>query len=82
MTDNLPTSAASEDNWKTRVYAMGVMVGALMGFISAYLFARAAEENSENGKPQQIPTGTLLGLLLSAMSLMRQIAESGKQPKK
>lgn len=81
MTDNLPTPASPEVNWKTRTYAMGAIVGALMGFISAYMFARAAEENSEDGKPQRIPTGTVLGLLLSAMSLMRQIAESGK-PKK
>lgn len=81
MTDNQLTPAAREDDWKTRTYALGVVVGAFMGFLSAYMFARTAEESSEDGKPQRISTTTMIGLLLSAMSLMRQIAESGK-PKK
>lgn len=81
MTDNLPTQTTSEEDWKTRTYFMGVAIGAFMGLVSAYMFARAAEEASEDGKPQRIPTGTVIGLLLSAMSFIRQIAESGK-PKK
>jgi H+/Cl- antiporter ClcA len=68
-------------NWKTRTYLMGVLLGAGMGLISAYLFNRSAEENDE-GKPQEIPTGTLIGLLLSVITLIRQIAESGKPRKK
>jgi H+/Cl- antiporter ClcA len=68
-------------NWQTRTYALGIIVGAVLGFISAYMFNRAAEENDEH-KPQPIPTMTMIGLLASAISLVRQIAESGKQRKK
>lgn len=74
------TSPTAPD-WKTRTYIMGIGLGALVGLVSAYLFNRAAEE-SEDGKPQPIPTGTLLGLVLSMLTLIRQIAESGKPKKK
>jgi len=81
----LPASAPAQDTrdsqWKTRTYAMGLALGALAGFIASYLFARSAEEN-EDGKPQPIPTSTLLGLVLTGLSFIRQIAESGKPRKK
>jgi hypothetical protein len=72
-TDNL--------DWRARTYLLGALAGLAMGLISAYLFNRSAEENDE-GKPQQIPTGTLIGLILSVITLIRQIAESGKPRKK
>jgi H+/Cl- antiporter ClcA len=70
-------------NWKTRIYIMGVLGGAAFGLISAYLFARAAEEDAahNDGQPRQLPTTALIGLVLSALGLARQIAEAGK-PKK
>ena len=68
--------------WKTRVYLIGVGAGALFGLISALLYSRAAEEEAEKGgKPPQIPTGTIIGLLLSALALVRQIAEAGNPRK-
>jgi H+/Cl- antiporter ClcA len=68
--------------WKTRVYLIGVAGGALFGLVSALLYSRAAEEEAEKGgKPPQIPTGTIIGLLLSALALTRQIAEAGKPRK-
>ena len=70
-----------EQNWETRVYVTGTMLGAIIGFVSAYLFARAASEN-EDGKPAEISTGTLLSLFLAVMGLIRQIAEVGKSRKK
>jgi H+/Cl- antiporter ClcA len=84
MSQNNPlpnTTPSRDESWKTRLYAIGVMLGALAGFIASYLFARSAEEN-EDGKPQPIPTSTLLGLVLTGLSLIRQIAESGKPRKK
>lgn len=75
--ENQTPMTPTQDNWKSRLYLSGAMMGAVVGFLSAYLFARSAQED-ENGKPQPIPTGTLIGLLLSVMTLMRQIAESGK----
>ncbi len=67
----------TEEDWKTRNYLAGAFIGAVLGVMSAYLFARSAEEN-DTGKPEPIPTGTLIGLLLSVMALVRQIAETGK----
>ncbi len=82
MQNNLQTTPETPDTaWKTRTYALGVVAGAVMGLLSAYMFTRAAEEN-EDGKPDAIPTGTLIGILLSVLGLIRQIAESGKPKKK
>jgi hypothetical protein len=61
---------------------MGVLAGALFGLAAAVLYSRAAEEEiARSGKPQQIPTTALIGLLLSALGLARQIAEAGKPRK-
>ncbi|MAS34681.1 MAG: hypothetical protein CL610_11785 [Anaerolineaceae bacterium] len=69
-------------NWKTRTYLIGVAGGALFGLIAALLYTRAAQEEAERGgQPPQIPTGTVIGLLLSALALVRQISEAGKPNK-
>jgi hypothetical protein len=75
------TTQAEEANWKTRIYVSGTVLGGFLGLLSAYLFARSAEEN-EDKQPPQVATGTLISLLLAVLGLMRQIAESGKQKKK
>ena len=77
----LQNQTSNSQEWRTRTYVMGAFLGAGMGLLSAYLFNRAAEENEE-GKPHPIPTGTLLTLVLSVITLIRQIAESGKPKKK
>lgn len=70
------------NTWKTRVYLIGIAGGALFGLVSALLYSRAAEEEAEKGgKPPQIPTGTVIGLLLSALALVRQISEAGNPRK-
>lgn len=71
-------------NWKPRIYLLGAAVGGVFGFISAYLYARSAEENSEkgDGEPESIPTGQLITVLLAALGLARQIAEMGKPSRK
>jgi len=67
------------ESWKRNAYLMGLGAGAAFGLLSAYLYTRSA---SETGKPpDSVPTSTLLGLLLAALGLMRQIAEAGKQKK-
>lgn len=73
------TDPRAED-WKTRTYLMGAGLGAVLGLMSAYMFSRAAEEN-EDARPAPIPTTTLIGILLSLMTLIRQIAETGKKKK-
>ena len=70
-------------NWKTQSYAIGVIGGAVFGLLVAALYARAAEEDAarNDGKPPSIPTTALIGVVLSALGLARQIAEAGR-PKK
>ncbi|MGJ3241302.1 MAG: hypothetical protein ACFE0Q_21525 [Anaerolineae bacterium] len=67
-------------NWKTQTYMIGAVVGAVMGLLSAYLFAQEAEDASDNKEDApDIPASVLLGLALSALSFVRQIAESGRK---
>lgn len=72
----------NDPNRKTRFYLTGMIAGATFGLLSAYLYTRAAEEDGEDGQPNPIGTMQLIGLILSALSLIRQIAESGKRPKR
>ena len=69
------------DEWKTQTYTLGTLVGMAFGFISAYLFARAVEED-ENGRPKKVKTLRLMSVSLAALTLMRQIAELGKGAEK
>ncbi len=72
----------NETNWKLRTYGMGLLGGTVFGLIAAYLYARAAEEDvAQGGKPQQLSTAQLIGLALTTLGLIRQIAESGKVKK-
>ena len=64
------------------MYLLGTVLGAAMGFLSAYLFAREAEQNSEDGELPEIAPSTLVGLALSALGLIRQISEIGKKGNK
>lgn len=69
--------------WKTQTYMIGALLGAAMGFLSAYFFAQEAENEAQNSEERpKIPPSTLLGLALSAIALVRQISEVGKKDKK
>lgn len=79
--DSSATQAeANSDAWQGRAYFMGAFIGAGLGLAAAYFFTRAASEN-DSGKPEPISTATVIGLILSIISILRQIAESGKQKK-
>lgn len=68
------------NNWKRTTYFNGTLVGALIGLVGAYLYARAAEEDVDRngGQPIKLQTGQLLSIMLAVMAVIRQIAESGK----
>ncbi len=68
---------------KTRIILMGAGIGAVLGLISSYLYARAAEEHgeTESGNVGSVSTGQILAVLVAVIGLVRQIAELGK-PKK
>ena len=70
-------------SWKNQNYLKGTVLGLVAGVVGAYLYNRAAEEDADqNGKPAPVQTGQLIALGLTALGLLRQIAELGKPKKK
>lgn len=65
----------SDANWKTKVLLIGTAVGAAIGFGTAYLMARTAEENHSG--PPKITTGDALKAGISVVGVMRAIASLG-----
>ena len=51
----------SKRGWKTRTYLFGGLLGAFMGFASAYLFAKEAEAegDADEEKAPDIPAGAM-----------------------
>ncbi|MCA9884646.1 MAG: hypothetical protein KC546_13025 [Anaerolineae bacterium] len=83
VVESVADSVTGEESWKNRTYIVGVIGGAIVGGLSAMLYVRSAEESlEETGEPPSVSTGTLLSLVLAALGLIRQIAESGKSKKK
>jgi hypothetical protein len=68
-------------SWKSQLYILGTVLGAILGLFSAYLFAGQAEEDAENDERPKVSPIILLGMATSILSLVRQIAETGKKPK-
>jgi len=75
------TPRQSDDSWRNRNYILGVIVGGLMGVVSAYLFNRSSDEANDD-EVQEISTPAMIGIALSAITLVRQIAESNRPRKK
>jgi hypothetical protein len=75
------TPRRNDDSWRNRNYILGVIVGGLMGVVSAYLFNRSADEGNDD-EVQEISTPAMIGIALSAITLVRQIAESNRPRKK
>ncbi len=84
-TQIIPAEDGEAQNWKRSVYILGAALGTVLGLLSAYFYARAADEDTttrSSGKPRSVPTRQALGLSLEVLSLIRQIAEVGKPPQK
>lgn len=65
----------SDANWRTKVLMVGTAVGAAIGFGTAYLMVKTAEE--DHSGPPQITTGDALKAGISVIGVMRAIASLG-----
>ncbi len=68
-------------NWKTQTYVMGGIVGLAFGLLSAYLFARASEEQGKD-IPERVKTLDALKLTVALLGIARQITDLGSGPAK
>ena len=66
----------ANDNWRPKLYIAGVAIGALVGFGTAYLLARTAEE-SRAGRPPEITTADAIKTAIGVIGVMRGIASLG-----
>jgi hypothetical protein len=67
---------STDNNWKTKLYITGAVLGALVGFGTAYLMARTAEDNHRGGPPA-ITTADALKSAIGIVGVMRGIAALG-----
>lgn len=67
-------------NWRTRSYLLWVSAGTFFGTLAGYLYNRAAREYADrNGdKPPSPGTLELVGLIIAAIAMVRQITELGR----
>jgi molybdopterin/thiamine biosynthesis adenylyltransferase len=67
-------------NWRSRVLAVGGVVGAILGVLSAFLYLRSVQETHGNEPPPDPPkTGDAVKLGMALMAIIRTIAEWGKR---
>lgn len=64
------------ENWKTRLLIGGAVAGALLGLATAFLLARAAEEQGDG--PPQIKTMDVIKVAAGVVGTMRGIAALGR----
>ena len=65
----------TNENWKTKTYIIGAVVGAAVGLGTAYLFARSAEERGSG--PPRISTADAIKSAVGVIGIMRGIAALG-----
>ncbi|HSH04978.1 MAG TPA: hypothetical protein VLL52_20860 [Anaerolineae bacterium] len=65
------------NNWKTKFFIRGALIGAVLGLITAYLLARNAEENST--EPPEIATMDALKATIGLIGVIRGIAALGNK---
>jgi hypothetical protein len=69
---------AAED-WRTRTFVFGGIVGAALGLVSAYLYVRSAEEAHGGSAPATPGTRDALRLGASVLAIVRTITEWGRR---
>ena len=87
MTDNPNTSANEQEkrpgfnlDWAAQSYLLWTAAGTLLGTMAGFLYNRAASEYAERngGKPPRPGTLELMGLIVAAIAMVRQIIELGR----
>lgn len=74
MSSLLPNN--SSKSMKTRVYVVGGIAGLALGMLSAYLYARSAEEHGF-AQPERIKTMDALKLAVALLAIIRQVTDLG-----
>jgi hypothetical protein len=65
-------------DWRMRAFVIGGMVGAIFGLASAYIYVRSVEKR---GEPPELAPSDAVGLGLTALGLLRQIASINEEEK-
>lgn len=66
-----------DNNWKTRTYLIGTIVGALAGLGVAFVLVRRSEET---GEPVKFGTREGLRLGIGLLGLIRQVGRLSANP--
>ena len=62
----------NKDNWKTKVFIIGAVIGALSGLLAAYIITQRAER--VQARPQ-LTAGEGVKLGLGVLGVLRQVAD-------
>jgi hypothetical protein len=65
-------------DWRMKAFLVGGVVGALFGLASAYIYVRSVEKR---GEPPELAPSDAVGLGLTALGLLRQIASVNEEAK-
>jgi hypothetical protein len=65
-------------DWRMKAFFIGGAVGALFGVACAYIYVRSVERH---GQPPELAPGDAVGLGLTALGLLRQIASINEEDK-
>jgi hypothetical protein len=65
-------------DWRVRAFVVGGVIGAIFGVASAYIYVRSVEKR---GAPPDLAPSDAVGLGLTALGLLRQIAALNEEDK-
>lgn len=82
QTTQTPTPASPNQNWQIRNYALGLIVGLVVGLMAAHAYNRSAAEDLREGEKPEVPTMQLLAVAVAVLGIIRQIAAMGKNNKR
>lgn len=62
------------DDWKVPFYAIGAVIGLVLGFLAAHMYTQAVDEN-HGGVMPKVETQDAFKLGLAGVALLRQITD-------